>query len=137
MLFSVDQTGLSVSTALFHAMSAGASRAVDHTDTSTLMSIVVVRIFLIVLVIFLIVLVIFLIVLVIFLIIFLVSKEISKRFVAEREAGGGCDRRSLPTDHFDDPVAMVTSSGGDLRIFPMTVNSTLEMTGSAFIETKR
>ena len=57
------------------------------------MSIVVVRIFLIVLVIFLIVLVIFLIVLVIFLIIFLVSKEISKRFVAEREAGGGCDRR--------------------------------------------
>ena len=136
MLFSVDQTGLSVSTALFHAMSAGASRAVDHTDTSTLMSIVVVRIFLIVLVIFLIVLVIFLIVLVIFLIIFLVSKEISKRFVAEREAGG-CDRRSLPTDHFDDPVAMVTSSGGDLRIFPMTVNSTLEMTGSAFIETKR
>ena len=129
MLFSVDQTGLSVSTALFHAMSAGASKAVDHTDTSTLMSIVVVRIFLIVLVIFLIVLV-------IFLIIFLVSKEISKRFVAEREAGG-CDRRSLPTDHFDDPVAMVTSSGGDLRIFPMTVNSTLEMTGSAFIETKR
>ena len=119
-----------MSTALFHAMSAGASRAVDHTDTSTLMSIVVVRIFLIVLVIFLIVLV-------IFLIIFLVSKEISKRFVAEREAGGGCDRRSLPTDHFDDPVAMVTSSGGDLRIFPMTVNSTLEMTGSAFIETKR
>ena len=130
MLFSVDQTGLSVSTALFHAMSAGASKAVDHTDTSTLMSIVVVRIFLIVLVIFLIVLV-------IFLIIFLVSKEISKRFVAEREAGGGCDWRSLPTDHFDDPVAMVTSSGGDLRIFPMTVNSTLEMTGSAFIETKR
>ena len=129
MLFSVDQTGLSVSTALFHAMSAGASKTVDHTDTSTLMSIVVVRIFLIVLVIFLIVLV-------IFLIIFLVSKEISKRFVAEREAGG-CDRRSLPTDHFDDPVAMVTSSGGDLRIFPMTVNSTLEMTGSAFIETKR
>ena len=129
MLFSVDQIGLSVSTALFHAMSAGASKAVDHTDTSTLMSIVVVRIFLIVLVIFLIVLV-------IFLIIFLVSKEISKRFVAEREAGG-CDRRSLPTDHFDDPVAMVTSSGGDLRIFPMTVNSTLEMTGSAFIETKR
>ena len=122
MLFSVDQTGLSVSTALFHAMSAGASKAVDHTDTSTLMSIVVVRIFLIVLV--------------IFLIIFLVSKEISKRFVAEREAGG-CDRRSLPTDHFDDPVAMVTSSGGDLRIFPMTVNSTLEMTGSAFMETKR
>ena len=128
-LFSVDQTVLSVSNALFHVMSAGASRAVDHTDTSTLMSIVVVRIFLIVLVIFLIVLV-------IFLIIFLVSKEISKRFVAEREAGG-CDRRSLPTDHFDDPVAMVTSSGGDLRIFPMTVNSTLEMTGSAFIETKR
>ena len=129
MLFSVDQTGLSVSTALFHAMSAGASKAVDHTDTSTLRSIVVVGIFLIVLVIFLIVLV-------IFLIIFLVSKEISKRFVAEREAGG-CDRRSLPTDHFDDPVAMVTSSGGDLRIFPMTVNSTLEMTGSAFIETNR